>query len=147
MNRKNSSGSGVFLMEMILVVFFFMICASICILVFVRANNMSRLAKDTNQGVIMAESVAEVWKQESSDGLVKHLYAVKSDSTEAGREAMIMSWNSDWEILEQPEQAAYHIQINWTEVDGLSEAKITVIRNDDNKELFTTIVNKYHRIP
>lgn len=39
MNRR--SGSGIFLMEMMVVVFFFMLCASTCILAFAKSDRMS----------------------------------------------------------------------------------------------------------
>ena len=72
MKSKRDSGTALFLMEMIAVVCFFILCASICILVFVRANNLSRLAKDTNYASLAAESVAEVWKAEDEAGLKEH---------------------------------------------------------------------------
>ena len=68
MKNKRDSGTALFLMEMIAVVCFFILCASVCILVFVRANNLSRLAKDTNQASLAAESVAEVWKAQEVQG-------------------------------------------------------------------------------
>ena len=67
MRRKQHSG--IFMMEMIMVVFFFILCASICILVFVKADRMSRDAADLNQSVLIAQSVAEVWKLEGTEGL------------------------------------------------------------------------------
>ncbi|MCI8659005.1 MAG: hypothetical protein HFG54_01985 [Lachnospiraceae bacterium] len=70
---KGSSGSGLFLMEMIVVVFFFVICASQCILAFATSERMSRQGQDLNQAVTMAESIVEVWKTEGVDGLVNRL--------------------------------------------------------------------------
>ena len=55
MRRKQHSG--IFMMEMIMVVFFFILCASICILVFVKADRMSRDAADLNQSVLDRKSV------------------------------------------------------------------------------------------
>lgn len=69
MNRKHPSG--VFMMEMIAVVFFFIVCAAICIKTFVKADFMSRGAAELNQGVLIAQSVAEVWKGEGTAGLEK----------------------------------------------------------------------------
>lgn len=62
MNRKNGSGSGMFMMEMILAVFFFLLCSGICVTAFVKADRMSHLAQDTNQAVVIAENMAEIWK-------------------------------------------------------------------------------------
>ncbi len=73
MNRKSGSGSGLFLMEMIVAVFFFILCASTCILAFARSDNMSRTAKELNQGILAAESTAEIWKAEGVDGLASRM--------------------------------------------------------------------------
>ncbi|MDO5415608.1 MAG: hypothetical protein Q4F29_00265 [Lachnospiraceae bacterium] len=62
MNDRKRSGSGIFLMEMILVSGFFLFCAAVCIQVFVRADSMSRRARELNEAVLAAQSIAEEWK-------------------------------------------------------------------------------------
>ena len=66
MSRKQHSG--IFMMEMIIVVFFFILCSSVCILVFVKGDRMSRDAADLNQSVLIAQSVAEVRSEERRVG-------------------------------------------------------------------------------
>ena len=73
LNGKGGSGSGLFLMEMIVVVFFFVLCASQCILAFATSERMSRQGRNLNQAVTMAESIVEVWKAEGVDGLTGRL--------------------------------------------------------------------------
>ena len=46
MNSRKRSGSGIFLMEMIMVCGFFLLCAAVCIQVFMRSDAMSRLARE-----------------------------------------------------------------------------------------------------
>lgn len=62
MIRKRGAGSGPFLMEMLAVVGFFMICATICATVFARADRISRQAWDMNYAVGKAQSLAEELK-------------------------------------------------------------------------------------
>lgn len=76
MNRKQHSG--MFLMEMIIVILFFILCAAICIETFVKADSMSRKAVDLNRGVQVAQTVTEVWKSEGTEGLQKRLKAAPS---------------------------------------------------------------------
>ncbi|MGL5437149.1 MAG: hypothetical protein ACRDBO_17535 [Lachnospiraceae bacterium] len=147
MNKKNSSGSGVFLMEMIMVVFFFIICASVCILVFVKANHMSRLAKDTNQSVIAAESIAEVWKQEGEAGLIEWMNAVGLEAAREDTNGVAIYWDTGWKLAKQPDQAAYQAEVIWEDTDGLAQATIVLVRNDDLKELFSMEVNRYQKTP
>lgn len=137
MNRKNSSGAGLFMMEMILAVFFFILCASTCILVFVKADSMSRLARDTNNGVLAAESVAEVWKKEGTDGLDARFHA----RTEAGQTEI--RWDKGWNAVEKESSAAYLGEMFWEMRDGLETARIVIRRADGRTELFSMTAARF----
>ena len=90
MSRKQHSG--IFMMEMIMVVFFFILCSSVCILVFVKGDRMSRDAADLNQSVLIAQSVAEVWKLEGPEGLKQRFGAsVSTQDTPLDQTAMTPS--------------------------------------------------------
>lgn len=92
------SGSGLFLMEMIVVVFFFVICASQCILAFATSERMSRQGRDLNQAVTMAESIVEVWKAEGEDGLTERLGFSRWKTPEGNDRVTYTAFlNDDWE--------------------------------------------------
>lgn len=78
MNKKNGSGSGMFMLEMIMAVFFFLLCSGICVMAFVKADRMSHLAQDTNQAVMIAESMAETWKVGGKELLEEKTGAISS---------------------------------------------------------------------
>lgn len=106
MNRKSESGSGVFLMEMMVVVFFFMLCASTCILAFAKADRMSRVASERNQAVSAAQSVAEIWKLEGTDGLEARMFAYHIPEGAVGRSGIPtpegnfrIYWGEDWQCV------------------------------------------------
>lgn len=129
MNKKAKSVTGVFLMEMIMVVFFFILCASTCILVFVKADNMSRLAKDTNRGVMAAESMAEIWKAEGTEGLIERLNGQEEASQ------ILIYWDRAWNPASEDE-SAYIGSLKRTEGSDIEEAQIEIIRQKDEKSLF-----------
>ncbi len=136
MRNKRDSGTALFLMEMIAVVCFFILCASICILVFVRANNLSRLARDTNQASLAAESVAEIWKAEDTDGLRARFYL-----SEEG-DMRVICWDSQWNVTEAERETGFTAQMT-VEVKGLvEEAQIRVLRSEDGTELFLLTAKK-----
>ena len=91
MNRRSGSGSGIFLMEMMVVVFFFMLCASTCILAFAKSDRMSRLAWERDHAVSAAQSETELWKL--------------SDERMDGKQDRY--WNADWEETQDPAAAVY----------------------------------------
>lgn len=137
MNKKNSSGAGMFMMEMIVAVFFFILCASTCILVFVKADSMSRLARDTNSGVLAAETVAEVWKAEGVDGLTARLHG----QTEADQ--VTICWDREWHPVPGGAEAAFVGVLSWEAQDGLETAQIAVSRADGGTELFAMSAARY----
>lgn len=137
MNKKRETPSGLFMMEMIMVVFFFILCASTCILVFVKANQMSQNARDTNQGVLMAESAAEVWKAEGEKGLIERLGASK---TEEG--CYDLYWNRGFEPAKEGEEPAYHGRILLSSEAGMGRASIS-IETAQGDALFDLDVKKY----
>ena len=61
MQTKNSSKSGIFLMELILSILFFSIAAAVCVKLFVTAHWLSDQSVNLNHAVSMAESVAEAF--------------------------------------------------------------------------------------
>lgn len=147
MTRKNSSGTGMFMMEMMMVVFCFILCATTCILVFVKSNRLSRYAHDTNQGVLAAESIAEVWKAEGGEGLVRRLHAVSPGATKAGAGWYRMYWDRDWKVTAAAEHAVYQAEITWTEADGLAGGTIYVTERSGARGIFTMPVSKYPAVP
>ena len=61
MQTKNSSKSGIFLMELILSILFFSIAAAVCVKLFVTAHQLSDQSVNLNHAVAMAESIAEAF--------------------------------------------------------------------------------------
>lgn len=140
MSKKRETPSGMFMMEMIMVVFFFILCASTCILVFVKANNMSRQAKDLNQSVLMAESIAEVWKAEGEEGLAEKTGAQVHSGTAQQYDVF---WNRDWNPVPDGTDAAYRADITLSEEDGMSYAEVVISKTEDSNVVFELKTQKY----
>lgn len=122
MNRKQNSGSGIFLMEMIVAVGFFIACAAVCMLAFAKADHMSRLAADRNRAVLAAQSMAEIWKLEGMDGVEVLERRLSAEKPELQQEVQVIS-----------------------DGNGLEQMKITMIRRNDGEELFTLESCRYVR--
>ncbi len=90
MNSRKGSGSGIFLMEMIMVCGFFLLCAAVCIRVFIQADHMSRRAREMNQSVLAAESLADRWK----------VGAAENEGPSGGGWPDQVSWDQDWTLLD-----------------------------------------------
>jgi hypothetical protein len=132
MHRKHPSG--VFMMEMIAVVFFFIFCAGICIKTFVKADFMSREAADLNQGVLIAQSVAEVWKDNGPEGLKSRFQAYVAED---GSESYAMGFDKAGDPCEK-EKAVFVVR---TEITGPGRVEMTVSRN--GKSVYSLTVNRH----
>ena len=149
MSKKSGSGSGPFLMEMLVVVGFFIICASICVLVFVKADNISKDARDINQAVLKAQSLAEElkagqalrWSEMLPDrNIWEHLADADGGNQEQvqwnqelvqseGYEGIhTMYWNSSWEETEPDSEPAFLGVIYTGTVDKMERADILIVR-------------------
>lgn len=151
MNRKSGSGSGIFLMEMMMVVLFFMLCASICVLAFVKSENMSRLAAERNQAVLVAESVAEIWKLEGAEGLEARMHAreilVDREGTALQEGSSHIGWDADWQCVDGTGQV-YHGWLQETREDnGLATLTIQIQKNGYLPDtLFELEVSRYEEV-
>lgn len=141
MNRK--SGSGLFLMEMIVAVFFFVVCASTCILAFAKADSMSRLAKDQNGAVIAAQSAAEIWKAEGLEGLAEQM-GLTERAGESGSYGI--AWDTGWQVRREGASRdgspAYEADVRVTG-DGLETIRIAVSRYGEDVPLFELEASRY----
>ena len=136
-NKRGGAGSGIFLMEMMVVVFFFMLCASTCILAFAKSDRMSRLAWERDHAVSAAQSVAEVWK----------LSGKQSAGLETQADSDLVYWNADWEETTDPSAAAYTGNLTETDQEnGMHSFQIVIRENGERgEELFTLDAEKYIR--
>ena len=118
-------------MEMMVVVFFFMLCASTCILAFAKSDRMSRLAWERDHAVSAAQSEAEIWKL--------------SDERQDGEQ--VLYWDADWKETEDQSAAAYAGSLTETSKEGGMQNLQIVIREagERGEELFMLEAAKYVR--
>lgn len=141
MNRKSGSGSGIFLMEMMVVVFFFILCASTCILAFAKSDRMSKLAMERNQAVLAAESVVEIWKADGTDGWKTRLGATEDGQAAGSFQA---AWDRQWESAAADAAAPYYAEIQVTDGgDSIEHAAVSVYRSSDQIQLFALEADCY----
>lgn len=149
MNRKNGSGSGMFMMEMMTAVFFFLLCSGICVMAFVKADRMSHLAQDTNQAVMIAENMAELWKTGGQELLEKKTAVISLQPEEAekdgnsGEAVCTVYLNRKGDPAAKESDIFFMGILSCQEKNGLETAEITVIRQRDQKQLFSMTAARY----
>jgi hypothetical protein len=132
MNRKNHSG--VFMMEMIAVVFFFILCAGICTQTFAKADSISREASDLNRAVFIAQSAGEVFKAKGKKGLLE-TFAVEGQLNHA--ESFNMGFDKNGNPCEE-DQAVFVVKAVFPLPEDMD---LTVEKG--KKELYTLTVIRH----
>lgn len=61
------SKSALFLMELIIVIFFFALTSAVCLQVFVKAHSVSENTKDLNEAILWADNAAEIFFEHGND--------------------------------------------------------------------------------
>jgi len=117
-----------FLLEMIFVVFFFSICAAICIQVFVKADTISKNASDLNHAVVKTESIADTIRNRGADFTGP------------------VSWDKNWDPASDEKTAVFTASI----VTGMDEnnmltADIRILKN--NRDVVYELTTRHYLKP
>lgn len=130
MQTRNSSKSGIFLMELILSILFFSIAAAVCVKLFVTSHNLSDRSVKLNEAVTMAENIAEAFYGSNGDEEVFRvlLPEMKSCTEPGGRTEL---------LLESPDQEIGAVVI----LDSSAELKVCEIRIGTLEQVEDTIWN------
>lgn len=130
MQTRNSSKSGIFLMELILSILFFSIAAAVCVKLFVTSHNLSDRSVKLNEAVAMAENIAEAFYGSNGEKeAFMALFPEMKNDTESGEQTKL--------LLENPDQGISAIVI----LDSSAELKVCEIRIGTLEQVEDTIRN------
>ena len=123
MDVKRSSSSGLLMLELLICIGVFALCAALCTALFAKADAISRNNAHRDQAVTRARAAAEVYR------------ACGGDLIEAGEQLggeivqgmLILTYDQDWDLAEDGEIAAFTLDLLGTaQEDGWREAALTV---------------------
>ncbi len=137
MKRKNVSGSGLFLLEMMLSILFFSISAAVCVQVYAKAHLRSREAKDLNLAVTCVSSAAEVLLHEGAEGLREQF----PDLIEEENGTLCMFYDEDWLPL-GTEEAYVRVSVSVREQEEMLYGELQASRMDGT-EIYSLDVRTY----
>lgn len=130
MARARSSGSTLFLMEMMVVLFFFAVFAAIFVSVFGTAQQMAQESRNLSSAVMVARSGASCYK--ATDGHLEQV-AKLLDGQQRGSEVQIY-YNKDWQPTSEAETDGFCLRIGERETAG--EADILVEAQKNSAEIY-----------
>lgn len=121
-NLKSRSKSSLFLMELIIVLMFFSLCAATCMQIFANAKVKTDYSRDLTNASFAAESVAELYK--ACDGDLKATASRCEGATVSGTE-MVVCYDKDWNMSAK-DGAVYVMTVTETETASIEKAFIEI---------------------
>ncbi len=139
--QQTSRKSSLFLMELIIVLFFFALCSAVCVNMFAKANIINRQSYELNKSIIAAQNAAQCFKAANSNtGKLADLLGGAADAN-----AVKIGYDKNWQTT-QTENAVYILNINIKKSNGnLNKADITVSKAD--KVIYSLEVNHLRKTP
>lgn len=134
MQKRYASKSTLFLMELVIVLFFFALCAAICVSVFGSAQQMARDSHSLSDGVMAARSAASCYK--SAEGDLEQTM-VLLDGQWDGRNGIVY-YDKKWQPVHQKENSRYYMQIK--PLAHVGEVEINVCEMAKDTPIFTLSV-------
>lgn len=120
MVRQSGSKLTLFLMELLLVVLFFSICAAICVSVFGNANGLAQKSNDMNHAAVELKNAANCFKAAEGD------FTVTADLLEvtSTEQRIVIGYDKKWK--KTTEADAWHCLLELEPVGIAGEALLTM---------------------
>ncbi len=98
MNDKSNKHSSLFLMELIIAILMFSLCAAVCINIFVRAHNIKNESYNLTMAVMHTSNMAEIFSStEDFDALFEdHYEFLSSESADSSQYEASVYFDSHW---------------------------------------------------
>lgn len=128
MRQQNRSKSTLFLMELIIVIFFFSICAAICVNVFGSAQQMARDSHNLSNAVMAARSAAGCYK--SADGDIGAAVELLDGAMSADHG--IVYYDKEWQQVVSADESRFYLLIDPLERSG--EAVVAVFESNSSED-------------
>lgn len=137
MRKRESNGSKLFLLELMIAIFFFMVMAAICVQLFAEAHAMSVRSKELVQSVNAAANVAEYYS----------VWDLREESWQKAfpegtwqEESWELRYNSAWQPCS--EDGRYLLQMELVEAEELRTAQIRVVEAVTERTIYELDVKR-----
>lgn len=136
--RLKGAKSGLFLMELIVVILFFALSSAVCVQLFVRAHLISIKSSDLTMAVTKAQTAAECFK--SSDGTEDALSSLLGARRDGG--ALVVDYDGRWEQT-APGDAVYRMVVEVGSRGAVASAGIRIEKQGQNEPVYQVSAQKY----
>ncbi len=143
MHKQKSSKTTLFLMELMIVILMFSLCAAVCLSLFGASRTMADDSDNLNHAVILSKSAASCYKAANGDlaATAQLMYGAEAEGNVV--DTIVFYYDEQWCRTEELPEDGFYLQVqNQSEAaDLLQEAMIIVCRADQT-QIFQLPVKK-----
>lgn len=140
MRNQSSSKTGLFLIELILSIFFFIIATAVVLQLFVKSHFISQNTISVNNALLYSQNMSEVFLANGGDfESVRHMYDADLVEIEGAPDnVLVLLFDKDWKPVFTYEYAKYSIVADYDIDDTFSYLNVYVNNYSENLENFIT---------
>jgi hypothetical protein len=140
MRRRNASRTGLFLIELILSIFFFIIATAVVMQLFVQSHFISKNTISINNALLYSQNMSEIFL--SDNGNFEDVKALYKDElinvSGASDSLLLLLFDKDWKPVYTYEEAKYSIVADFSKDETFSYLNVYVNDYNDSLEYFIT---------
>lgn len=140
MNKYTKSKSALFLMELVITILFFSLCAAICMQLFVQTHLLGEKTKELNHAVSIAQGFAEVMR--GTDGDIASIMALYPEAVSDGETFFEVYYDENFEVCDYL-SAKYVGDVTLSPNGAIQNIEIKVVRLSDMEEIYSLDATKY----
>ena len=139
MRKQHAPKATLFLMELVIVIFFFSICAAICVNMFGSAQQMADDSENLSRAVVEARSAASCYKAADGDleKTARLLDGVQLDDSAA------VYFDEAWNKIADSETAQFVVQLKQREYPGEADVYILHLNKASDNIIFSISVKTH----
>lgn len=139
MRQAQHAKSSLFLMEMMVVILFFALTSAICVHLFVQSYQSAKHSEALTNGVLQAQSTAEVYKSTAGD--LGQTATLLGAAWSADKE-LTLAYDAHWQPTEEDAAAAYVLTMSESQGTAVPTAEV-LISAADGSEVYRLSVKAY----
>jgi hypothetical protein len=141
MGKQNASRTGLFLIELILSIFFFIIAAAVVLQLFVQSHFISKNTISINNALLYSQNMSEVFLSDGgSFDDIKYMYNSQLITVSGIPDNVILLlFDNNWESTKDLDTAKYSVVADYTSDDTFSYLNVYI--NEYNQNLITYLTS------
>ncbi len=139
MRKQHAPKATLFLMELVLVIFFFSICAAICVNIFGSAQTMADNSENVSRAAVEARSAASCFKAAEGD-LEQTALLMNGVETD---DSVLVYFDKNWNRTDAAETAWYAVQLKQRIQPGEADVYILQLDTASDNILFSIPVKTH----